>query len=105
MTISNMTGEITGLINEASSIVGRLRSANRRLTGETGEEPTQLASAVGPKVRDAVETGPLLPELQAAIETLNSKLRDIRLEVSHLENVSETGEVAVDTKPAYVGRG
>lgn len=89
-SISTMTKQVLEQTSEVHSLVDRLRTASRRMTGSTGEAPTQLAGrGEGPMSKEDSEP-PLLVSLGNAIERLNSATADLRSEVGYLEGFTET---------------
>lgn len=103
-SLSNMAEEVRGQTAEVLSFVTRLREANRRLTGSTGESPTQLGGSGRSEAGQIEDRRPLLVEMTTALEHLNAATADLRDEVSYLEGVSETG-APMNTKEAYVTQG
>jgi hypothetical protein len=92
-SLSGMNDDVLEQTNEVQSLVRRLRDANRRLTGTTGEAPTPLNAASGGsgEATKLPAPPPLLIRLTQSIEALNAATSDLRAEVSYLENFSETG--------------
>lgn len=100
-SLSKMISEVRSQAIEVNSLVGRLRLANRRLSGATGEAPTQLNSVKGPTAPEPDR--PLLEQLNVELERLNSATADLRSEVNHVETYSETGETS--ETPNYANQG
>jgi len=99
-SLTSLINEVHSQTAEVNSFVNRLRQANRRLTGSTGESPTVLgAGAVGRLSEKVDEMPPLMVALTTAMENLNSATADLRAEVGYLETLSETGEVARGDAP------
>lgn len=87
-TISSMIDEVRSQTSEVLNFVDRLRTANRRLTGSTGEQPTPIGKISG-EVAGAKDM-PLLEELNTELERLNAATADLRAEVNFFESISET---------------
>lgn len=89
--LSAMADEVRSQTSEVMSLVHRMRDANRRLTGNTGEVPTNAAVA---GVATKPEANPLLVDLTVAIEHLNGATADLRAEIDYFERtVAEVGVV------------
>lgn len=103
-SLSSMIDEVRSQTAEVYSVVNRMRSASRKLIGSTGEAPTQLASAkLG--VPTPEPERPLLEQLALELERLNGATADLRNEMNHVENYSETGEQQVyDKATAYASQ-
>lgn len=89
--LSAMANEVRCQASEVMSLVYRMRDANKRLTGNTGELPTNRVEAGAP-VGMPPEANPLLVDLTVAIEHLNGATADLRAEINYFETmVAETG--------------
>ncbi len=87
-SLSAMANEVRSQTEEVMSFVHRMRDANRRLTGSTGETPQKEVG--GPTAPQP--PNPLLVDLNVAIEHLNGATADLRSEINYFEQmVSETG--------------
>jgi hypothetical protein len=89
-SLSELTDDVRVQTSAVNDFVHRLRAANRRLTGSTGEQPTQLAQAAARNEVD--EMPPLMVGMTIAIEHLNSAMSDLRAEISYMERLSETAD-------------
>lgn len=96
--LSTMADEVRSQTAEVMSFVHRMRDANRRLTGNTGEAPTNAAVAGSGAMKP--EANPLLVDLTIAIEHLNGATADMRAEIIYFETmVAETGVPAGVSSP------
>jgi hypothetical protein len=101
-SLTGIIEDIRSQTGEVNSIVYRMRTAGRRLTGTTGEAPTPLTGAGRPP--EAEEVPPLMVQLTIGTEKLNQAIAALRAEVSHMENLSETGRS--DNQPqGYASQG
>lgn len=97
--LSMMANEVRSQVSEVMSLVHRMRDANRRLTGNTGELPTKGEEAGAP-VGMPPEANPLLVDLTVAIEHLNGATANLRAEIDYFEaTVAETGVRPVAPSP------
>lgn len=97
--LSNTSSELGMQADEVSSLIYRVRQANRRLTGGCGE---QVAVPTGAGRVDKVaydEAPPLLVGLTVALERLNLAIAELRDEVVYLESVSETNQDTMVVRP------
>lgn len=97
-SLSALINEVQSQTDEVRSFTHRLRTANKRLTGGTGEEPPKLSEGRGPTGATIAEVPPLMVALSIAVEALNGATSDLRAEVTYLENLSETNDG--DVSPA-----
>jgi hypothetical protein len=101
-SISGVTNDLMIQRDEVRSLIRRLREANRRLTGSTGEAPTPLAQNAAGQVVNTTITPPLLVQLTVEAEYLAQAVNELRYEVGYLEQFSETGNETTDAgSPAY----
>ncbi len=89
-TLSSMIAEVRSQTDEVRGAVERLRTANRHMTGNTGESPTPIGSVNAKALADRAEV-PIMDELNSALEHLNSATADLRAELMHMEGYTETG--------------
>lgn len=100
-SLTALINEVESQTAEVRSFTHRLRTASKRLTGGTGEEPTKLAGRTeGGPSNALVEVQPLMVALSLAVESLNSATSDLRSEIGYLENLSETNADRPDDVPA-----
>lgn len=93
----NLTGiieDIRAQTDEVTSITHRMRSANKRLTGGTGEAPTPLTNQGGTLSAIKEDEPPLMVKLTIVTEKLNQAMAALRAEISYFETLSETGQRA-----------
>lgn len=92
-SISSMIDDVRSQTAEVRSAVQRLRNANRRMVGGTGEAPTPLSTGGGQKVQlEPADRLPLLEDLSVELERLNGATSDLRAELAFLENFTETAD-------------
>lgn len=91
-SLTNAITEVAMQANEVSSLIYRMRQANRRLTGSCGEQPINAATPPGRGDRAFDESPPLLVGLTMSMEHLNSAIAELRDEVIFLESISETNQ-------------
>lgn len=94
-SISGVTMDIINQRDEIRSLIRRLREANRKLTGSTGEAPTPLAQSAGQAVNATINP-PLLVQLTVEAEQLAQSINELRHEVGYLEQFSETANETTD---------
>jgi hypothetical protein len=107
-SLSALTDEVRAQTAEVHGFVYRMRDANRRLTGSTGEQPTKLERLDGGgRMGDApTDRNPLLVDLTVATEALNSATAELRAELVYFETmVSETGQDTKSYAANATGRG
>lgn len=93
-SLSGMTEDVNIQTDVIRKCVARMRAANRRLTGGTGEPPTQLAvNNAGSHAPTVAEAPPLMVALTIAIEANNAAVSDLVSEIDYFENLSETGSL------------
>ncbi len=106
MGLSRVTEEIIGQTSDINGFVERMRTANRRLTGSTGQAPTPLKPPETgyAEKQTTIEEPPLMVRLTNAVELLNAARSDLAAEISYFESLAETAGPMVDAKPASAGR-
>lgn len=104
-SISEMIRDVNDQATEIRGMTRRMRDANRRLTGGTGEAPTTLNAVATEDIgKTAADARPLLVSLTVALEALNSATSAMRDEISYAETFSETGNDQ-DEKLPYSSQG
>lgn len=106
MGLSRTIEEVLSQTSDFNSFVDRMRIANRRLTGSTGEMPTAIggkdANYAGKA--EALQEPPLMVRLSSAVELLNAARSDLGAEISYFENLAETATQPAEPK-AYAATG
>lgn len=98
-SLSGMADAVRTETSAVNEMTERLRQANRRLTGGTGQAPTPLNSVANSKGATEASVPPLMVGLNAEVDGLQLAISNLRNELSYLENHSETvGQGATEAK-------
>jgi len=90
-SLSDMIQTVRNETSNALALADRLRNANRRLTGGTGQAPTPIDRPDAASVKQAEP--PLVIGLNMALDEHQSAIVALENEVTYLERLSETGPV------------
>lgn len=104
-SISSMTAEIRSQTEEVWNGVHRVRNANRRMTGSTGEQPTPINVVKGSNVDKIDRELSMLDELSMAIEHLNSATAELRDELACMEGYTETASTLGMVEKGFATQG
>lgn len=105
-SLSDMTTAVRGRTDEIANTTERLRAANRRLTGSTGQAPVPLTPGGGSADNASVKgEPPLMLALTVALANLEGAMSEMRAELDYLEQFSETGQSDVVKQAHAYGAG
>lgn len=101
-SFTNMLDNVRQEIEQVRSATRRLRAMNRKLTGSTGEPPTDL-KAIGTPIAPEKESPPTMIALTIEISNLEVARRDLCAEIDYLSQFAETADLDAPSAKGYAG--